>query len=184
MAHRIQVIVLELPLEREILEETLIEVNNAVSPLPVVIYDKDGELDESLIRPTMRFRHITRRLTSGELGDVVGAMLEEAAASSSEAASEREPWQDLLIGESRAMRELHAMIRLAGPRQSTVLITGETGTGKEMIARAHSHGQQAIDLRSGYGELRGDSGKPGGSGAFRTRQRRVHQRREPSSRPF
>lgn len=136
LAHRIQVIVLELPLEREILEETLIEVNNAVSPLPVVIYDKDGELDESLIRPTMRFRHITRRLTSGELGDVVGAMLEEAAASSSEAASEREPWQDLLIGEGRAMRELHAMIRLAGPRQSTVLITGETGTGKEMIARA------------------------------------------------
>jgi len=34
------------------------------------------------------------------------------------------------------MRELRAIIRLAGPRQSTVLITGETGTGKERVAQA------------------------------------------------
>jgi transcriptional regulator with GAF, ATPase, and Fis domain len=41
-----------------------------------------------------------------------------------------------LIGESQPMKSLHAMIRLVSPRQSTVLITGETGTGKEMVARA------------------------------------------------
>ncbi len=136
LAHRIQVIVVELPLDAEILEETLIEAHHAVVPLPVVIYDKDGTLDESLIRPTMRFRHITRRLTAEELSTEVGAALEEAAGSVPDVVGEREPWQDLLIGEGRAMRELHAMIRLVGPRQSTVLITGETGTGKEMIARA------------------------------------------------
>jgi transcriptional regulator with GAF, ATPase, and Fis domain len=136
IAHRIQVIVVELPLEGEILESTLLEANNAVVPLPVVIYDKDGELDESLIQPTMMFRHITGRLTAEELGVAVGAALEEAAGLHSSGAGEREPWQDFLIGESQAMRELHATIRLVGPRQSTVLITGETGTGKELIARA------------------------------------------------
>jgi transcriptional regulator with GAF, ATPase, and Fis domain len=136
IAHRIQVVVLELPLDAKVLEDTLAEAHNAVVPLPVVIYDKDGVLDESLVRPTMNFRHITRRLTAEELGDAVGAVLEETAGCLSAAAGEREPWQDLLIGESRIMRELHAMIRLVGPRQSTVLITGETGTGKEMIARA------------------------------------------------
>jgi len=47
-----------------------------------------------------------------------------------------EPWRELLIGESASMRELRALIRLVGPRQATVLITGETGTGKEMVARA------------------------------------------------
>jgi transcriptional regulator with GAF, ATPase, and Fis domain len=136
IAHRLQVVIVELPLNREILEDTLIEAHNAVVPLPVVIYDKDGVLDESLIQPTMMFRHITGRLTPEELGVAVGAALEEAAGSLLDAAAEREPWQNLLIGESQAIRELHAMIRLVGPRQSTVMITGETGTGKELIARA------------------------------------------------
>lgn len=47
-----------------------------------------------------------------------------------------EPWKRFLVGESRAMREIDHVIRLVGPRRSTVLITGETGTGKEMVARA------------------------------------------------
>jgi len=47
-----------------------------------------------------------------------------------------EPWRSLLIGESRAMEEVAETIRLVGPRRCTVLISGETGTGKEMAARA------------------------------------------------
>lgn len=136
IAHRIQVIVLELPLDGEILASTLIEAHNFAVPVPVVIYDKDGVLDESLVQPTMTFQHITRPLTPEELSAVLGAAVEGANASLLETAVEREPWRALLIGESRAMREMHAIIRLVGPRQSTVLITGETGTGKELIARA------------------------------------------------
>lgn len=45
-------------------------------------------------------------------------------------------WKRFLIGESPAMRNVERIIRLAGPRRGTVLITGETGTGKEMAARA------------------------------------------------
>jgi DNA-binding NtrC family response regulator len=41
-----------------------------------------------------------------------------------------------LIGESAAMRELTHLIRLVAPRNSTVLIEGETGTGKEVVASA------------------------------------------------
>src|SRR6185312_9883019 len=47
-----------------------------------------------------------------------------------------EPWRNFLIGESAAMEAVAETIRLVGPRRSTVLITGETGTGKEMAARA------------------------------------------------
>jgi DNA-binding NtrC family response regulator len=50
--------------------------------------------------------------------------------------SQREPWRKLLIGSSRAMEQTVEVIRLVGERRSTVLITGETGTGKEMVARA------------------------------------------------
>lgn len=49
-----------------------------------------------------------------------------------------------LIGDATAMRELYRAIgRLAGSRL-TVLITGETGTGKELVARAlHDHSPRA-----------------------------------------
>jgi DNA-binding NtrC family response regulator len=41
-----------------------------------------------------------------------------------------------LIGDSAPMRELTQLIRLVAPRNSTVLIEGETGTGKEVVAAA------------------------------------------------
>lgn len=52
------------------------------------------------------------------------------------ASSSAEPWRAFLIGESPAMEAVAEKIRLVGPRRCTVLITGETGTGKEMAARA------------------------------------------------
>jgi transcriptional regulator with GAF, ATPase, and Fis domain len=41
-----------------------------------------------------------------------------------------------MIGGSEPMRELARMIRLVAPRSTTVLIEGETGTGKEVVAKA------------------------------------------------
>jgi formate hydrogenlyase transcriptional activator len=40
------------------------------------------------------------------------------------------------IGQSRAMRDVFDQIRMVAPTDSTVLICGETGTGKELVARA------------------------------------------------
>jgi len=52
------------------------------------------------------------------------------------AAAQAEPWRACLIGDSLAMETVAETIRLVGPRRCTVLISGETGTGKEMAARA------------------------------------------------
>jgi DNA-binding NtrC family response regulator len=41
-----------------------------------------------------------------------------------------------MVGTSEAMSELARLIRLVAPRSTTVLIEGETGTGKEVVARA------------------------------------------------
>jgi transcriptional regulator with PAS, ATPase and Fis domain len=50
-----------------------------------------------------------------------------------------------MVGSSSAIRQVAEIIRLAGPRRSTVLITGETGSGKEIAARAI----HAVSPRSG-----------------------------------
>jgi transcriptional regulator with GAF, ATPase, and Fis domain len=49
-----------------------------------------------------------------------------------------------LIGESFVMREVFAILALAGPTNAPVLIEGESGTGKELAARAiHDHSLRA-----------------------------------------
>ncbi len=46
-----------------------------------------------------------------------------------------------VIGRSREIREVFALVKRASGSSATVLIAGETGTGKEVIARAvHTSG--------------------------------------------
>jgi DNA-binding NtrC family response regulator len=49
-----------------------------------------------------------------------------------------------MVGRTRAMRDVFDAIRRVAPMDTTVLITGETGTGKELVARAvHDHSARA-----------------------------------------
>src|SRR4030088_2643878 len=41
-----------------------------------------------------------------------------------------------IIGNSAGLRRVFGMVRIVAPTDSTVLINGETGTGKELIAEA------------------------------------------------
>ncbi|MBV8819848.1 MAG: sigma-54-dependent Fis family transcriptional regulator [Acidobacteriaceae bacterium] len=45
-------------------------------------------------------------------------------------------WRRMLIGNTSKMNEIAEVIRLIAPRRCTALITGETGTGKEVVARS------------------------------------------------
>jgi DNA-binding NtrC family response regulator len=44
-----------------------------------------------------------------------------------------------MIGNSRIMQPVYRLVRLLAPRNTTVLITGPTGCGKEVVARAIHH---------------------------------------------
>jgi DNA-binding NtrC family response regulator len=45
-----------------------------------------------------------------------------------------------VVGKGRAMAHLFQLLESVAPTNSTILITGETGTGKEVVARAIHHG--------------------------------------------
>lgn len=49
-----------------------------------------------------------------------------------------------MIGHSAAMRKVFELLRRVAPTEATALVTGETGTGKELAARAiHSHSRRS-----------------------------------------
>ena len=82
-----------------------------------------------------------------------------------------------IVGRSRRMQEVIRTAQVVARSKSTILITGETGTGKEMVARAIHYPQRPAGNAAHQGELRGDSGDAARVGAVRPRARRVHRAR-------
>jgi DNA-binding NtrC family response regulator len=120
----------------EILET--IQHVNPVLPVVVCLENMTAGLAVRLIRAGAHHCFDTCEITD-ELCD----MLKSAAAQKRsterdlrERRDTREPWRGILVGDSRAMEAVAETIRLVGNRRCTVLISGETGTGKEMAARA------------------------------------------------
>ncbi len=133
---RFRAVLIELPVPAAVIHEALAQAHRTSVPWPVVIYDPESALDESLVRPPAVFHHLIGLHTPEDLATIVR--------DAPQAGARREPWANLLIGESRPMQNLNSMIRLIGPRQATVLIQGETGTGKDLVARAiHIASQRA-----------------------------------------
>ena len=52
-----------------------------------------------------------------------------------------------IIGQSRSLRELFDVLETVASTTSTILVTGETGTGKELVARAIHHNSPRRDQR-------------------------------------
>jgi len=85
------------------------------------------------------FDHLTKPIGRADLAGVLERMLASIVESRPPAASD-EP--ETLIGSSEAMRTVQKTIGVVADSDATVLITGETGTGKEVVARAiHEHGR-------------------------------------------
>jgi DNA-binding NtrC family response regulator len=132
---RYQVVVVDLPVVRSVLESILSPGYGTTSPVPVVLIDHDQVFDESLVRPSRtRFQYVTDRDPAEVVRQIRAATA--LAIPSRQEVDSREALEKWLIGESRPMQELRALVRLVAPRNSTVLISGETGTGKERVARA------------------------------------------------
>src|SRR5581483_9690577 len=108
--------------------------------LPVVFWDSDMSAADA-VRLTragacycVGHRDSPDRVKENLLSAIEERRFRQRVAESLEPSDE--PWRAFLVGQSLAMTRVVETIRLIGPRRCTVLIGGETGTGKEIAARA------------------------------------------------
>ena len=124
--------------------EVLRRVRERPSPPPVAILTAYASAANTI--EAMRlgaFDHLTKPVGREEVADLVGRMLRAAPPPAALPAAPEEE-AETLIGASPAMRRVQKVIGLVADSDATVLVTGETGTGKELVARAiHEHGRRS-----------------------------------------
>jgi DNA-binding NtrC family response regulator len=122
--------------------ELLARVREMKSPPPTAVLTAHATAHNTI--EAMRlgaFDHLTKPIGREALARVLTAML-ATGAEKQLLSTERE--ETGLIGSSDTMRAVQKAIGRLADSEATVLITGETGTGKELVARAlHDHGQRA-----------------------------------------
>jgi transcriptional regulator with GAF, ATPase, and Fis domain len=116
-------IIVSLPVGGASSAEVLDSIRKANGDIPVIVHD--GGLRPEAVAQVVRA--LVECGVSTQIGELASRVAADAV---------REPWRKTLIGESPAMQSVIERISMIAPRRSTVLITGETGTGKEVVARA------------------------------------------------
>jgi len=128
------------PLEDWTPEELLEELRRVRRDAPVIVHRWEGDPEEAFRLARLgAAAYLSGPLEAVKLAACLEAVFEQRESQGLArlaAGLNSEPWRQLLVGESQAMRDVVEVIRLVGARRCTVLITGETGTGKEVAARA------------------------------------------------
>ncbi len=122
--------------------ELLARIREMQSPPPTAVLTAHATADNTI--EAMRlgaFDHLTKPIGRDTVSRVLAAML---AAGTQKRPVSTARADTGLIGSSEAMRAVQKAIGRLADSETTVLITGETGTGKELVARAlHDHGRRA-----------------------------------------
>ncbi|WP_043694556.1 sigma-54 dependent transcriptional regulator [Luteibacter sp. 9133] len=112
------------------------------SPVPIIMLTAFASAQNTI--EAMRlgaFDHLVKPIGRQDLADAVARAM---AAGPVEPAGASVADDGDMLGRSQAMHQVHKRIGLAAASDIPVLITGETGTGKEMVARAlHRAGARA-----------------------------------------
>ncbi len=99
--------------------------------LPVIIMTAHGTIPDA-VAATREGAHafVTKPFNSSELVDTVREAVGHRAS------HRKKAWREGIVTQSRLMEELLAELELIGESEASVVIRGDSGTGKEMIARA------------------------------------------------
>ncbi|MEG2139172.1 MAG: sigma-54 dependent transcriptional regulator [Bilophila sp.] len=137
----VDIVITDMKMPRLTGREVLERVKKNWPHIPVLIMTAFGSIESAV--EAMRygaFNYITKPFSNDELLLSIQNAAELARAHRQyrllrESLEERYG-KHQIIGRSRAIRDMLALVDRAGPSRATVLITGESGTGKELVARA------------------------------------------------
>ena len=125
-------ILLDFPIARWTPSELLERIRTAAPDVPISIRHPECTIPDAVELAQMGANHV---LSHEDPFVCLERTLRPRAAAGSMYPGP-EGWASLLVGTSPAMRRVYHVIRMVGGRRATVLIRGETGTGKELAARA------------------------------------------------
>jgi len=111
--------------------------------IPVIFITGHGTTDTAIEAMKLgAFDYLLKPLELAHLRELVGRACAISRLMRVPAVTEDEPIQepaDVLVGRCPAMQDVYKAIGRVAPQDVTVLIRGETGTGKELVARAIYH---------------------------------------------
>jgi DNA-binding NtrC family response regulator len=116
-------------------DHALDQISRFSADVPVIVHHRSGTLDDVIHFTRLgAFHAFVGELEPQRLSQQLARI--NAMAEAKAEADSASPWRRFLIGRSRSMLQICEIIQLIASKRCTVLISGETGTGKEVIARA------------------------------------------------
>ncbi len=105
--------------------------------LPVILLTAHGSIPDA-VDATLRgvFSYLTKPFEGKELLAAVSRALALSSVSRPQAGVHNDTWREEIVSRSTAMDEVLAEARMVAPSDASVLIRGESGSGKELLARA------------------------------------------------
>ena len=127
--------------------EVLAQLRESHPELPVVVMTAYGTIDTAMAAVQAgAFDYIGKPVELQQIRKLLQRALHKPSSPSPEedqTGTKKVGQERSLVGQSAAMQEIFKLVSLLTDNDMTVLVTGETGVGKELVARAlHSHGQR------------------------------------------
>ena len=113
------------------------EIRKRHPSLPVILLTAHGTIPDA-VEATARgvFTYLTKPYDGRELLDKIAQALALGAPASTPAKAGDESWRSEIVSRSNRMSELLAEARMVAKSDASVLLRGDGGAGKEMLARA------------------------------------------------
>lgn len=120
-------------------EEVVRHIATETPGIPVIVLTGHGSIDSAV--KAMRdgaYDFLTKPLNLDQLNMIVKRALESRELSLQHKMLKQEVEENhnkIMIGSSLQMKKLYELIKKVAPSKASVLVTGETGVGKELVAR-------------------------------------------------